>query len=156
MKTILLTTSVLTLFTSLSSSQPTPQCIPPTSEFYLVTTSSPSCSGNSSYLPSVAATSTFAPAHQPTLLLRTIGPGYNSLPNFTLADGTLQTISNGPFGVKTELYKSITPGEGEQLGFVAAEISGGGFSLEVGYLLAVGGDTDGWTLCETSGQAVVS
>lgn len=153
MKTTLLITTVLA---GLTSSQPTTNCTPPTAPFYLITTSSPSCSGNSSLLPSVAATSTFAPAHQPTLLLRTILPGYNSLPNFTLADGTLQTITDGPFGAKTQLYNSTTPAVGEQLGFVAAENPAGGLSLEGGYLLAVGGETQGWTLCTTSGESVVS
>lgn len=68
----------------------------------------------------------------------------------------MQTITDGPFGAKTQLYNSTTPAVGEQLGFVAAENPAGGLSLEGGYLLAVGGETQGWTLCKTSGEPVVS
>jgi hypothetical protein len=158
MMTTLLTTIVLSILSRSISSQPI-SCSPPTSPFYLVTTTYSSCSSNSSLLPNVSATSTFAPAHQPTLLLRTIAPGYFSLPNFTFADGSLHTISDGPFGAQTQLYNSTTPGVGDELGFAAAGERNGTLSLVGGYLLAVGGDTEGWTLCvgnETMGEPVVS
>jgi hypothetical protein len=153
MKTTLL---IATVLSGLTSGLPTSMCTPPTAPFFLVTTSSRSCSDNSTLLPDAAATSTYAPLHQTTLLIRTILPGYQSLPNFTLTDGTLETVSDGPFGAQTQLYNATTPAAGEQLGFVAAANPTGGFTLEDGYLLAVGGDTESWTLCTVSGEPVVS
>lgn len=155
MKTTFLVTAVLS---SLVSSRPATQafCTPPTTPFFLVTTWTPTCVENSTSLPDASAISLYDPNHQTTLVLRTILPGYMSLPNFTLTDGALQTIASGPFGATTQLYNSTTLAAGQALGFAAAANPAAGLSLEAGYLLANGGETEGWTLCTVSGETVVS
>ncbi|KAH9871801.1 hypothetical protein J1614_006058 [Plenodomus biglobosus] len=66
--------------------------------FLLVTTTQLDPSANTSELKAVSATSLFDPFKQPALVLRLEGPGYGSLPNFTLSSGTLSTNAQGPFG----------------------------------------------------------
>ncbi|KAH7077747.1 hypothetical protein BKA63DRAFT_542093 [Paraphoma chrysanthemicola] len=116
--------------------------------FLLVTTSSldPSC--NSSELKAVSATSLFDPFNQPALLLRLIGPGYNSLPNFTLTSGTLSTYAQAPFGGGTKLYNSTVVEAGKELQFLASAQPAGNLALDAGYLLTVDGEKEGWTICD--------
>ncbi|QDS75559.1 hypothetical protein FKW77_005774 [Venturia effusa] len=157
MKTSLLSTVLLSGFTSLISALPTAEtCLPLTSPFLLVTTSTPNC-GPSTILPNVSAISVYDPNHSTTLYLRTILPGYNSLPNFTLADGALQTNATGPFGLTTQLYNSTAVAADQSLGFAAAANPAGGLSLSMDYLLANNDDTEGWTLCNDSfGESVIA
>ena len=128
--------------------------------FYLLTTTSPTKSptGNSSLLPSVSATSLFDPLARTTYLLRLIGPGYNSLPQFNLtADGTLETEAAGPHGVGEFEYNSTRVRAGEDLTFAPQAQPKGNLGLEEGFLLSVGGETEGWRVCEGDlGQQVVS
>jgi hypothetical protein len=127
--------------------------------FLLVTTTSrhPAPNGNSSLLPSVSATSLFDPYYQANFLLRTIDPGYLSLPTFTLTDGTLHTISSGPHGIGTYMYNSTKQLEGTDLQFYALEEADGNLGLEKGRLLTVDGKSEGWTLCDGElEQTVVS
>jgi hypothetical protein len=88
------------------------------------------------------------PFNQPALLLRLIGPGYNSLPNFTLADGTLSTIANAPFNGGLKLYNSTVVEAGKQLQFLASIQPAGNLALDRNYLLTVGGEKKGWTICD--------
>ncbi|KAG9758813.1 hypothetical protein KCU75_g11299, partial [Aureobasidium melanogenum] len=60
-----------------------------TQPFYLLTTNSPTYAQNSSLLPNVSLTTLFDPYYQPNYLLRLIGPGYGSVPQFTLSQGVL-------------------------------------------------------------------
>lgn len=157
MKTTLLTTILLLGLTTSTSALPTTPitCEPLTSPFLLVTTNTPNC-GPSTILPNVSAISLYDPNHSTTILLRTILPGYNSLPNFTLADGALQTTASGPFGLREQLYNSTALAPNQNLGFAAAASPAGGLSLDMDYLLANNEDTEGWTLCkDLSGQTVV-
>ncbi|KAJ4305245.1 hypothetical protein N0V90_000776 [Kalmusia sp. IMI 367209] len=127
-------------------------------EFFLVTSEQSDPSTNSSQLRGVHATTPYAedPVSQSTLLLRLIGPGYNSLPNFTLADGVLSTISSGPHGIGTYKYNSTTVTSGAELQFVAQKQEGGNVGLDGGYLVTVDGEKAGWTVCESeSGQEVL-
>jgi hypothetical protein len=142
-------TTALCLLASLVTAAPTSSCKTTTnsSPFYLVTTSSCECSSNSTLLPSVSATSLFDPQHQANYLLRLISPEYFSLPNFTITDGVLHTISSGPFGLETYLYNSTPPVAGTELQFAQSLQGNGGLSLIGGYLLAVNGSGKGWTIC---------
>ncbi|TID25213.1 pullulan synthetase [Venturia nashicola] len=157
MKTSLLS-AVISLLASLSSALPTyANCTLITSPFLLITTSTPDC-GFSTKMPNVSAISAYDPAHSTTLNLRTILPGYNSLPKFTLADGALQTTSFGPFGLKQQLYNSTAVASNQPLKLEAAPSPAGGLSLSMGYLLASNGnDTEGWTLCKDAyGENIIT
>jgi hypothetical protein len=156
-----------TLATALPTTTPLPTNYTPANNtttlnptnFYLLTTTSPTQSpGNSSLLPSASLTSLFDPLSQTTYLLRLIGPGYNSLPQFNLtSDGTLETEAAGPHGVGEFEYNSTRVRAGEDLMFEAKEQGKGNLGLEDGYLLAVGGKSEGWTVCQGDlGQQVVS
>ncbi|KAG9545894.1 hypothetical protein KCV01_g24447, partial [Aureobasidium melanogenum] len=70
-----------------------------TQPFYLLTTNSPTYSQNSSLLPNVSLTTLFDPYYQPNYLLRLIGPGYGSVPQFTLSQGVLHCPGQGPHGI---------------------------------------------------------
>jgi hypothetical protein len=125
--------------------------------FYLVTTTSSTRSGNSSLLPNVSATSLFDPLAQTNYLLRLIGPGYNSLPLFNLTDGTLETEAAGPHGIGEFEYNSTRVRAGEDLMFAPAAQPKGNLGLEDGFLLTVGGETEGWRVCAGDlGQEVIS
>lgn len=141
-------------------SNPTNNTSPPLTNFYLLTTTSSTQSprGNSSLLPSVSATSLFDPLAQTTYLLRLIGPGYNSLPQFNLtADGTLETEAAGPHGIGEFEFNSTRVHAGEDLTFAPQAQPKGNLGLEEGFLLSVGGETEGWRVCEGDlGQQVVS
>jgi hypothetical protein len=161
MKTFTLTfvTCVVSYLLSLTAAAPTSTCNSSVAllPFYLVTTSSSECSTNSTLLPSVSATSLFDPLHQPNYLLRLVGPGYFSLPNFTLTDGVLHSIAAAPFGLETYIYNSTPPVAGTELQFFQSAQGNGGLSLLGGYLLAVNGSGEGWTICSgTLGENVVS
>ncbi|KAH7380780.1 hypothetical protein BKA66DRAFT_512779 [Pyrenochaeta sp. MPI-SDFR-AT-0127] len=116
--------------------------------FLLVTTSQLNPSVNSSELKAVSATSLFDPFNQPALLLRLTGPGYGSLPNFTLTSGTLATTAFAPFGGAKYLYNNTLVEAGKELQFLASEQPVGNLALNEGYLLRVNGEEEGWTICE--------
>lgn len=143
-----------TLSAGLSSASPIPS--QNLTNFLLVTTTCPEHSVNSSLLPNVNATSLFDPAKQETFLLRLIAPGYGSLPRFNISNSTLQTESYGPIGFTLEEYDSTTVTSGDELGFLPAVRTKGNLGLKDGYLLSVGGETEGWTICDGAiGQSVV-
>jgi hypothetical protein len=159
------TIASLALFSSLSSAIPTPKpqvdvvesCNVSSTQFYLITASSPLCSENSSNIPMAAATSLFAPLRQPNLFLRTIGPGYLSLPIFTLSEGSLYTYTTDAVGQGNYSYGTPAPAEGDELQFLRDQAGSAGLTLTGGFLLGVNGVTDGWKICEGSfGQQVVS
>ncbi|KIV99778.1 uncharacterized protein PV09_08584 [Verruconis gallopava] len=156
MKTFTLLPSLLAFLASVVGALPTPQpqeasgqddCNMSSSLFYLVTASSPMCSSNSSNLPMVSATSLFDPLHQPNFFLRTIGPGYGSLPVFTLSGGSLHTFSSDAFGQGNYTYSASRPVPGSELQFLQGDQSDAGLALKGGFLLGLGDVTDGWTLC---------
>ncbi|KAM0703357.1 hypothetical protein Q7P35_009296 [Cladosporium inversicolor] len=131
----------------------------PLTNFYLLTSPLPlkSPSNNSSLLSSVSATSLFDPLAQTNYLLRVIGPGYNSLPQFNLTDGTLETEAAGPHGVGEFEYNSTRVRAGEDLMFAPAAQPKGNLGLVDGYLLSVGGKSEGWRVCDGDlGQQVVA
>ena len=76
------------------------------------------------------------------------GPGYGSLPNFTLTDGTLSTIALAPFGNEMYQYNSTVVKAGSELQFLASQQPAGNIELDEGYLLTVDGQREGWTICE--------
>ncbi|KAF2655892.1 hypothetical protein K491DRAFT_597974 [Lophiostoma macrostomum CBS 122681] len=116
--------------------------------FLLVTTNQAEATSNTSNLKAVSATSLFDPYNQPALLLRLIGPGYGSLPNFTLSSGTLHTVAPGPHGIGTYEYNSTTVTAGQELQFLASTQTAGNLALSDGYLLTVDGEKEGWMICE--------
>lgn len=125
--------------------------------FYLLTTDSPTQQLNSSLLPNVSATSLFDPNSQTNYLLRLIGPGYNSLPLFNLTDGTLETEAAGPHGIGEFEYNSTRVRAGEDLTFAPAVQPKGNLGFQDGFLLTVSGQSVGWKVCEGElGQQVVS
>lgn len=154
--TALPTTTTTTDYTTSSNS--TNSTSSPLTYFYLLTTTSPTRNTNSSLLPSVSATSLFDPLAQTTYLLRLIGPGYNFLPQFNLtSDGTLETEAAGPHGIGEFEYNSTRVHAGEDLTFAPQAQPKGNLGLEGGFLLSVGGETEGWRVCEGElGQQVVS
>ncbi|KAF2396237.1 hypothetical protein EJ06DRAFT_484034 [Trichodelitschia bisporula] len=139
-------------------SLPLDPCPPIPDTFYLITAPDPSCPSPPD---STNATSLFSPIHNPTYTLRQIGPGYLSLPLFTLTNGTLHTTAPDAFGQGSYDYASVPIQAGEQnaqLRFeradgVRAALDGvgqgdGGLSLMDGYALGVEGEGSvGWGLC---------
>jgi hypothetical protein len=155
----------LAIFCSIASALPTPRpqtevlesCNVSTAQFYLITASSPLCSENSSNIPMAAATSLFAPLRQANLFLRTIEPGYLSLPIFTLSQGSLYTYTTDAVGQGNYSYSTPVPADGAELQFLRDQQGDAGLTLTGGFLLGVNGVTDGWKLCEGSfGQQVAS
>lgn len=141
-------TSILlaTMAAVLSAAIPTaPQEL---TNFLLVTSTCSDYSANSSLLPDVSATSLFDPNKQETFLLRLTEPGYGSLPVFNISNSTLQTESYGPVGFTLEEYNSTTVTSGDELGFEPAVQTAGNLGLQDGYLLTVGGEVEGWTVCD--------
>lgn len=131
--------------------------------FFLVTTSQPTPTANSSDLANVNATSLFNPSLDPTVqepyLLRLIEPGYNSLPTFNLTNGTLHTDTTalGSAGFGTYEYNSTEVLKGGELQFLPSNQRRGNLGFRDGYLLTVGGDYEGWTVCDGAlGEEVVS
>ncbi|KAL6706617.1 hypothetical protein ACN47E_005373 [Coniothyrium glycines] len=124
-------------------------CLPTNfTTFLLVTSPSPIPSSNTSSLHAISATSLIDPFNQPALLLRLTGPGYNSLPNFTLADGTLSTYATAPFGGGLKKYNSTIVTAGAELQFLASSQPAGNLGLDTDYLLTVDGESKGWTICD--------
>ena len=146
----------MALLRSVATAIPTPRpqaevtdtCDVSASQFYLVTASSPLCDSNSSNIPMAAATSLLRPFHQSNLFLRTIDEGYNSLPQFTFSDGALHTTAGDAFGQGEYPHSTPAPVEGEELQFLRDQQGDAGLTLTGGFLLGVGGITDGWKLCE--------
>lgn len=160
-----LATILLASLSTLATALPTNYTAPPNTgnntanpaNFFLVTTTSATKMGNSSLLPDVSATSLFDPIAQTEYFLRLIGPGYNSLPVFNLTDGTLETEAAGPHGVGEFEYNSTRVSAGEDLMFAPAAQPKGNLGLADGFLLTVGGQSEGWKICEGDlGQQVVS
>jgi len=118
-------------------------------DFLLVTTSTTDSTSSSASLPNVNVTSLFDPSHQTDFYLRLISPGYGSLPRFNLSQGSLHTEAENVFdGYQVEEYNSTTVVADQELSFNPAPHGSGNLSLKDGYLLAVGGDIEGWTVCE--------
>jgi hypothetical protein len=88
------------------------------------------------------------PFNQPAILLRLTGPGYNSLPNFTLTAGTLSTIAQAPFGGGLKVYNSTVVEAGKELQFLASVQPAGNLALDESYVLTVDGEKEGWTICD--------
>lgn len=131
------------------SSNPAPMCPSLPSQFYIVTTPSQTCLSNSSLLPNVSATSFFDPFQTSQFQLRLIGPGYLSLPLFTLSNGSLQAWNADAFGQGNYSWSSILPSPGAELLFDQGASGAGGLGFRgEGNLLAVNGSTEGWTICD--------
>lgn len=129
------------------------------SQFFLVTTSSHHYHANSSVLANASATTLFYPESGSTYLLRLQQPGYSSLPNFTISDGNLHASDYGPHGFGYYEYNTTEVVNGSALAFEPAKVAHGELSLLHGYLLAMNGSANGWTICSsasTLGQSVVS
>ena len=158
LRTLLFATLATALPTTTPPTDSTNNTSNPLTNFYLLTTTSLTQNSNTSLLPSVSATSLFDPLAQTPYLLRLIGPGYNSLPQFNLStDGTLETETAGPHGIGEFEYNSTRVRSGEDLKFAPEAQPKGNLGLEDGYLLTVGGETEGWRICEGElGQQVVS
>ncbi|KAF2231603.1 hypothetical protein EV356DRAFT_506625 [Viridothelium virens] len=120
---------------------------PGTTPFYLVTTSSPTASSNSTTLPSVSATSFYDAEYATDYTIRQQPPGYNYIPVFTLVDGNLQSLTYTPHANELALYNSTATATNATLSFAPATQPQGCLSLESGYLLAKDGETKGWTIC---------
>lgn len=134
-----------TLLAALTTAAPSPKN--PTN-FLLVTTTSRTSFANSSDLANVSATSLFDPNYQTNYLLRTIAPGYGSLPRFNLTGGTLETLGTGPHGIGEFEYNSTAVRAGEELQFAPSKEPAGRLGLRDGFLLSVGGMVSGWTICD--------
>ncbi|KAH0170149.1 hypothetical protein KCU67_g2763, partial [Aureobasidium melanogenum] len=127
-----------------------------TQPFYLLTTNSPTYSQNSSLLPNVSLTTLFDPYYQPNYLLRLTGPGYGSVPQFTISQGVLHCPGQGPHGIGNYVFNTTDVHTGSELQFRAQYEGTGDLTLEKGYLLGVNGSTTGWTICvEELGQSVI-
>lgn len=115
--------------------------------FYLVTTISSHSNANSSVLANVSATSLFDPFYVSLCQLRLIGPGYGSLPTFTLANGTLHTFASGPHGFPANVeYNSTFVEAGTELQFSGSPEPQGNLAVK-GAFLTVNGMRKGWTIC---------
>lgn len=127
-----------------------------TTPFLLVTTTDCEPNANSSLLSNVSATSLFDPFNQRNYLLRTIAPGYGSLPYFNLTSGTLHTTASGPEAQGTFQYNSTEVEAGTELQFAPANEPSGNLGLKDGYLLMVNGTGTGWSVCDGEiGQSVI-
>ncbi|KAK3656739.1 hypothetical protein LTR56_002720 [Elasticomyces elasticus] len=142
--------AILTLcLTGLAAASPYPRQASNLTNFLLVTTSQCPSTANSSALADVSALSLFDPHYQANYIIRTIGPGYGSLPRFNLTSGDLGSLASGPHGVGTFVYNSTGEVEGGQLMFSKeADDEDGNLALKNGYLLTVDGEEEGWTICE--------
>lgn len=140
-------TILLAALSSLASAAPARRAVE-LSNFFLVTTTQLASSSNSSLLHKVSAISLFHPFDQQTYLLRTIQPGYNTLPTFTLLNGNLLTKTEKPHGLGEAVYNSTGPlTAGDELGFLPSVQSTGNLALKDGSLLTVDGQAEGWTIC---------
>ncbi|THZ50351.1 hypothetical protein D6C90_02674 [Aureobasidium pullulans] len=152
-------TTIFAALTTLATASPIINRAPTintTQPFYLLTTTDPTYTSNSSLLPNVSLTTLFDPYYQPNYLLRLIAPGYGSVPQFTLSNGVLHTPGQGPHGIGNYIFNSSDVHTGSELEFRAQFEGKGDLSLERGYLLGVNGSSDGWTICvEELGQRVI-
>lgn len=144
----LLATTVATPTTNLLKSRQYQQA--PPSPFFIVTTSQSTPTSNSSELADVSATSLFNPFNSDILRLRLQSAPYGSLPNFTLTahnelSSTVYSSRNRSFVP----FHSAPVGVGEELHFLGPglEEGAGSIGLENGYLVSVGNETKGWTVC---------
>ncbi|RMY87051.1 hypothetical protein D0862_10779 [Hortaea werneckii] len=118
-------------------------------DFLLVTTSQAEASNSATALADVSATSLFDPYNQQNYLLRTIADTYASLPRFNLTNGDLHTRATGIEGVGTYVYNSTgTIRAGQEFMLSPQKEPKGNLALKDGYLLTVGGEAKGWTICE--------
>lgn len=141
--------STLLLFTTAALSAPT--AAPGT--FYIVTSTQRQSTSDSTSLRGVSATTYYSPGYQPNYLLRELGPGYGSLPNFTLtSDGALSTYALPPRGFTPTVFESVRQEEGAQLQFLQGDQGAGNIGLWKGYLLTVDGKAKGWTVCDAGGS----
>ena len=151
----MLTITFITAFAVLASALP--KSSPKLSNFLLVTTSQRTPTHNSSRLANVSATSLFDPLYQTDYLLRLTAPGYGVLPCFNLTNGDLHTAADGPHGIGQYVYNSTgILGAGDELELAPAVELNGNLGLKSGYLLTVGGEETGWTVCDGAlGEQVV-
>lgn len=143
-------TSLVTALVASTSAAPTRvQPVAALANFLLVTTNQCESAHKSSALANVSATSLFDPFDQSTYLLRLIGPGYNSLPTFNLTNGDLNTQAEEPEAIGEAVYNSTgAVTAGAELGFTPSTEPAGNLGLKDGYLLTVGGQEKGWTICD--------
>lgn len=143
-------TCLVTILVALTSTAPaTALPVETLANFLLVTTTQCESARNSSALANVSATSLFDPFDQSTYLLRLIGPGYNSLPKFNLTNGDLNTEAEEPEATGEAVYNSTgAVTAGAELGFIPSTEPAGNLGLKNGYLLTVGGQEKGWTICD--------
>ncbi|KAK5128547.1 hypothetical protein LTR85_003218 [Meristemomyces frigidus] len=147
-------TFITALAASLATASPFPRAAGLTDLLLVTTTQCPS-TANSSTLANVSATSLFDPYDQKNYLLRTISAGYGSLPTFNLTNGDLHTAAVGPEGVGNYVYNSTgTVTEGEELSLAPTAEPAGNLALKNGYLLTVGGEEEGWSLCTGAAGAL--
>ncbi|KAK5108356.1 hypothetical protein LTR62_008386 [Meristemomyces frigidus] len=149
MYTTTLLYAAIALLTTLTTASPFARQPPLPTNFLLVTTTQCPSTLNSSALASVSATSLFDPYNQKNYLLRTIAPGYGSLPRFNLTNGDMSSLAPGIEGVGVYEYNS-TGGvtAGKELMFAPSVEPKGNLGLKNGYLLTVGGQEEGWTICQ--------
>lgn len=82
------------------------------------------------------------------MVLRLLPPGYNTLPAFNLTtSNTLSTFISTGRGDYT--YDSAPVKAGQQLQFVRETRTPGNIALKDGYLVAVDGESEGWSVCKT-------
>lgn len=107
----------------------------------------PYCIGNSSQLANVSATALFDPIDASTYMLRLIGPGYPSLPRFTLSNRVLQTQIPDMFNQGNYTYSSQSIISNADLEFVQRTSGGSELSFmgDENLLRAIGSAV-GWTI----------
>jgi len=148
---LLIFTTILGLLT-LSLSAPTYTPVP--SPFYLVTTTSPTQSNNSTSLPHVLSLGLIEPINSTSYYLLDEGPGHASYPQFLLADGNLHATIGGPSGDQD--IETVEVAAGGELAFRVGSTGCGDLSLLHGYLLAVDGRADKWSVCVVEAQEGLS
>jgi len=65
-----------------------------------------------------------------------------------MSAGTLSTVAQAPFNGGPTVYNSTVVAAGAQLQFLAAVQPPGNLALDADYLLTVGGERRGWTVCD--------
>ncbi|KAF2771475.1 hypothetical protein EJ03DRAFT_372823 [Teratosphaeria nubilosa] len=140
--TLLLTTLATLTTATLTTASPT--------NFYLVTTTTPTHTTNSSHLPNVSALSVYAPTEaSETYTLRLIAADYEILPLFNLSNADLVTLQYEPMNEGQALYNSTgVVQEGEELQLAPRREPRGNLGLKGGYLLTVEGEEVGWSVCD--------
>jgi len=131
-----------------------PTYTPVPEPFYLVTTTSETQSSNSTTLPRVLSLGLIEPINSSSYYLVDEGPGYSSYPQFLLADGNLHATIAGSSG--SEEVETVELAAGGELAFRVGDTGCGDLSLLHGYLLAVDGRADGWSVCVVEAQQGLS